>query len=54
MSARNHAHNEPDEKSATRPPSAVDALSTPLPTRQSRPRTRTGWIGSLIARMRGK
>ena len=52
MSARNHAHNEPDEKSSTAPQSAVDALSTPLPTREPRTRRSTAWFGTLIARMR--
>jgi hypothetical protein len=53
MSTRNHAHNEPDEKSPTGPPSAVDALSTPLPAREPRSRRGSAWIGTLIARMRG-
>jgi hypothetical protein len=52
MSARNHAHNEPNEKSPTAPPSAVDALSTPLPAREPRTRRGTAWFGTLIARMR--
>jgi len=52
MSARNHAHNEPDEQAPTGPQSAVDALSTPLPVREPRSRRSSAWFGTLIARMR--